>query len=129
MQIRRWNENKVNTELAAELAEACEIHPFLSLMLTSKGLDTPEQIFSFLVGDEEEIDPFSYVDMEEAVHRVRRAIDEKQRVLVYGDYDTDGITSTVLLYTYLKRMGVDVLYRIPLRDEGYGLHKDRLIGL
>lgn len=126
MQIRRWNEKKVNTELAAELAEACEIHPFLSLMLTSKGLDTPEQIFAFLVGNEEEIDPFSYVDMEEAVHRVQRAIDEKQRVLVYGDYDTDGITSTVLLYTYLKRMGVDVLYRIPLREEGYGLHSETI---
>lgn len=126
MQIRRWNENKVNTELAAELAEACEIHPFLSLMLTSKGLDTQEQIFAFLVGNEEEIDPFSYADMEEAVHRVRRAIDEKQRVLVYGDYDTDGITSTVLLYTYLKRVGVDVLYRIPLREEGYGLHSETI---
>lgn len=126
MQIRRWNEKKVNTELAAELAEACEIHPFLSLMLTSKGLDTPEQIFAFLVGNEEEIDPFSYVDMEEAVHRVQRAIDEKQRVLIYGDYDTDGITSTVLLYTYLKRMGVDVLYRIPLREEGYGLHSETI---
>ena len=126
MQIRRWNENKVNTELAAELAEACEIHPFLSLMLTSRGMDTPEQIFDFLVGQEEEIDPFSYVDMETAVERVRRAIDEHQRVMIYGDYDTDGITATVLLYTYLKRLGADVLYRIPLRDEGYGLHSETI---
>ena len=44
MQIRRWNEQKLDTTLAAELAEACEIHPFLSLMLTSRGLTTPEQI-------------------------------------------------------------------------------------
>ena len=50
MQIRRWNENKPNTELAAELAEACEIHPFLSLMLVARGIDTPEQVFGFLVG-------------------------------------------------------------------------------
>ena len=78
MQIRRWNETKPNTALAAELAEACEIHPFLSLMLTSRGLDTPEQIFSFLVGIEEEIDPYSFADMEPAVQRIRRALDESR---------------------------------------------------
>lgn len=126
MQIRRWNEKKPNTELAAELAELCEIHPFLSLLLTARGWDTPEQVFAFLVGQEEEVDPFAYVDMERAVRRIQRAIDEKQRVLVYGDYDTDGITATVLLYTYLKQAGVDVLYRIPLRDEGYGLHAESI---
>lgn len=126
MQIRRWNENKPNTELAAELAEACEIHPFLSLMLVARGLDTPEQIFAFLVGQEEELDPFAYADMEMAVERVQYALDEHQRILVYGDYDTDGITATVLLYTYLKRAGADVLYRIPLREEGYGLHSETI---
>lgn len=124
MQIRRWNERKPNTELAAELAELCEIHPFLSLLLTAKDLSTPEQIFDFLVGQEEEIDPFAYMDMEAAVERIQKAMDHAQRILVYGDYDPDGITATVLLYTYLKQMGADVLYRIPLRDEGYGLHKD-----
>lgn len=126
MQIRRWNEKKPNTELAAELAEACEIHPFLSLMLVSKGLDTPDQIFAFLVGQEEEVDPFAYIDMEIAAERVQRAMDEHQRILIYGDYDTDGITATVLLYTYLKRAGADVLYRIPLREEGYGLHHETI---
>lgn len=122
MQIRRWNKQKPNKDLAAELAAACEIHPYLALMLTARGVDTPEAVFSFLVGQEEEIDPYSYIDMDVAVDRVQRAIDEHQRVLIYGDYDTDGITATVLLYTYLKQAGVDVLYRIPLRDEGYGLN-------
>ena len=124
MQIRRWNKQQPNMDLAAELAAACEIHPYLALMLTARGIDTPDAVFSFLVGQEEEIDPYSYIDMEAAVERVRRAIDEHQRVLVYGDYDTDGITATVLLYTYLKQVGVDVLYRIPLRDEGYGLRSE-----
>ena len=126
MQIRRWNEKKPNTELAAELAELCEIHPFLSLMLTARGWDTPEQVYAFLIGQDEEVDPFAYVDMDRAVERIQRAIDEKQRVLVYGDYDTDGITATVLLYTYLKQAGVDVLYRLPLREEGYGLHAESI---
>ena len=127
MQIRRWNEAKPDTALAAELAEACEIHPFLSLMLTARGLDTPEQIFSFIIGQEEEVDPFAFADMEQAVERLQRAISERQRVLIYGDYDVDGITATVLLYTYLKRKGVDVQYRVPLREEGYGMHPETIL--
>lgn len=127
MQIRRWNEAKLNTALAAELAEACEIHPFLSLMLTAQGMETPEQIFTYIIGQEEELDPFSFADMEAAVERIRHALSQKQRILIYGDYDVDGITSTVLLYTYLKEKGADVRYRVPLRDEGYGMHSDTVL--
>lgn len=126
MQIRRWDEAKPDTTLAAELAEACEIHPFLALMLTAQGMETPEQIFEFITGYEEEIDPFSFADMELAVNRIRRAIDNKEKVLIYGDYDVDGMTATALLYTYLKKLGVDVLYRIPLRFEGYGMHPESI---
>ena len=127
MQIRRWIEQKPNTALAAELAEACEIHPFLALMLTAMGMDTPEQVFSYIVGYEEEVDPFSFADMEKAVDRIRYAIEHKQKVLVYGDYDVDGITSTALLYTYLRQKGVDALYRLPNREEGYGMHSESVL--
>ena len=127
MQIRRWNEQKPDIALAAELAEACEIHPFLSLMLTSRGLTTPEQIYEFIVGYEEEVDPFSFADMQKAVDAILNALENGHRILVYGDYDVDGITSTVLLYDYLKRQGADVLYRIPSRDEGYGVHQDTIL--
>lgn len=126
MQIKRWNENKPDTSLAAELAEACEIHPFLSLMLTSRGLTTPEQIFEYIVGYEEEVDPFSFADMQDAVDNINEAINNHQKILVYGDYDVDGITSTVLLYDYFKKQGADVLYRIPTREEGYGVHEDTI---
>ena len=126
MQIRRWNEQKPDIDLAAELAEACEIHPFLSLMLTSRGLTTAEQIFEYIVGYEDEVDPFSFADMQKAVDEIKNAIEQGQKILVYGDYDVDGITSTVLLYDYFKKHGADVLYRIPTRDEGYGVHIDTL---
>lgn len=122
MLVRRWNVAPLNTDLAAELSELCEISPFLSLLLTSRGLDTPEQIYAFLAGQEEEIDPFDFVDMHEAVARIREALEKKERILVYGDYDVDGITATALLYTYLRDQGADVLYRLPDREEGYGLH-------
>lgn len=124
MQIRRWDEAKPDTILAAELAEACEIHPFLSLMLTAQGLDTPEQIFQYITGYEDAVDPYSFADMEAAVERIRRAIDDGEKVLIYGDYDVDGMTATALLYSYLQKKGVDVLYRLPLRDEGYGIHPE-----
>ncbi|MBQ8684369.1 MAG: single-stranded-DNA-specific exonuclease RecJ [Clostridia bacterium] len=126
MLIKRWNVSPLDTDLAAELAEACEIHPFLSLLLTSRGMDTPEQVFSFLVGQEEEVDPFSFADMELAVDRIRQALEQKERILVYGDYDVDGITATALLVTYLRQQGGDVLYRIPTREEGYGLHQETI---
>ena len=126
MQIRRWNEQKPDTNLAAELAEACEIHPFLALMLTARGLTTPEQIFEFIVGYEEEVDPFSFADMQAAVDIINNAIETGKKILVYGDYDVDGITSTVLLYDYFKKQGADVLYYIPTREEGYGLHWDAI---
>lgn len=126
MQIRKWNEQKPDTTLAAQLAEACEIHPFLSLMLTSRGLTTPEQIFEYIVGYEEEVDPFSFADMQNAVDAINAAIENQQKILVYGDYDVDGITSTVLLYDYFQKQGADVLYRIPTREEGYGVHEDTI---
>lgn len=126
MQVRRWNEQKPDTNLAAELAEACEIHPFLSLMLTSRGLTSPEQIFEYIVGYDEEVDPFSFADMQRAVDEIKGAIECGQKILVYGDYDVDGITSTVLLYDYFKKQGADVLYRIPTRDEGYGVHRETI---
>lgn len=124
MHIRRWNEAKLNTALAAELAEACEIHPFLSLMLTAQGVETPEQVLAYIMGTEEEIDSYAFPDMEAAVARIHRAVAQKERVLIYGDYDVDGITATVLLLTYLQKQGVDATYRIPTREEGYGLHSD-----
>ncbi len=122
MYIKQWHMAPLDTALAAELSEACEINPFLALLLTTRGFDTPEQIFSFIAGQEEEVDPFDFADMDKAVARIRQALEKGEKILVYGDYDVDGITATVLLYTYLRRQGADVSYRLPSREEGYGLH-------
>ncbi len=123
MFLKRWNYVQPDTVLASELAETCEINPVLALLLTTRGITTPEEVFSFLAGQEEEADPFAFADMEAAVERISRALQAHEKILVYGDYDVDGITSTVLLYTYLRRQGADVVYRVPTRDEGYGLHE------
>ena len=108
MFLKRWNYVQPDTVLASELAETCEINPILALLLTTRGITTPEEVFSFLAGQEEEADPFAFADMEAAAARITRAIETHEKILVYGDYDVDGITSTVLLYTYLRRQGADV---------------------
>ncbi len=123
MFIKQWKYEQPNTALASELAETCEINPILSLLLTTRGITTPEEVFSYLVGQDEEADPFDFADMGEAVKRINRALEAHEKILVYGDYDVDGITATVLLYTYLRRRGADVVYRVPTREEGYGLHE------
>lgn len=67
-------------------------------------------------------DPMLLSGMEAAVARIHRAIDDGERIAVFGDYDVDGVTATALLYTYLDSAGADVYYKLPSRDDdGYGL--------
>lgn len=122
MRIKRWKISPLDKNIAAELAEACELHPFLSLMLSAQGISSPEEAMAFLTGQEEEVDPYSFADMEAAVDRIARALDAHEKILVFGDYDVDGITAAILVYTYLRDRGADVSYRIPHRQDGYGMH-------
>lgn len=123
MRIKRWNVADLDKNIAAELAEACELHPFLSLLLTAQGVSSPEEAMAFLAGQDESADPFSLADMDAAVDRIERALEAHEKILVFGDYDVDGITATILVYTYLRDRGADVSYRIPWRKDGYGMHE------
>lgn len=123
MAYKRWTYTELDKELAGELSAECGLDPLLCLLLTGRGITAPDEAMDFLVGNELQCDPFSYIDMDAAVDRVQRAIDEGESIAVYGDYDADGITATVLLYSYLRIKGARVIYRLPRRDgEGYGLH-------
>ncbi len=74
--------------------------------------------------------PFELVDMDRAAERINDAIDSGQKITVYGDYDADGVTATVILYSYLEAMGAEVNYYIPSREsEGYGLNLDAIQAL
>lgn len=95
-----------------------------SAVLKARGLEEPEAARAFLEEAGPLYDPMLLPDMDKAVERVRRAIDGGEKILVYGDYDCDGVTATVLLYDYLENAGADVLYYIPEREgEGYGLNQ------
>ena len=97
-------------------------------LLKNRNLDTEEKQRSFFKGDLSNLhDPFLFKDMKKAVDRIRKAIDDKEKIMIFGDYDVDGITSTVILYDFLKRVGSDVYYTLPNREkDGYGL-KDYFI--
>lgn len=123
-EFRRWILPDLDKEAAALLAEEAGLDPFLTLMLSLRGITDVEEALEFLTGWDLTADPLDFADIDKAAARIRLAIDSGERILVYGDYDADGVTSTVLLYSYLKEKGADVLYMLPEREgEGYGLHK------
>jgi single-stranded-DNA-specific exonuclease len=92
-------------------------------ILHNRGCDTPEAIEKFFAPSLSDLyDPFLMSDMEKAVDRITRAIRDKEKILIHGDYDTDGITGAALLISNLRKFGAVVSYYIPRRlEEGYGL--------
>ena len=95
---------------------------FLAMLLEIRGFAEEGEIRDLLSG-EQLSDPFLMKDMDKAVERIHRAIEDFERIAVYGDYDADGVTATSILFTYLEAVGADVMYYIPQREgEGYGMN-------
>ena len=123
MRFNKWEITQVNKEIAGKLAEECNIEPFLALMAYSRGYTDEFALDEFLSRDVPDFDPFEFPDMEIGAKRVNDAIKNGEKILIYGDYDCDGVTSTALLYLFFKNMGADVSYYIPSRtNEGYGMN-------
>ncbi len=110
-------------EKARALADELSISPILADILVRRSIDTFEKARSFFRPDISNLhDPFLMLGMDRAVERVLQAIRNKERILVYGDYDVDGTNGTTLLWTFFRSIGGDVTYFIPDRQrEGYGL--------
>ena len=105
--------------------------PLRAVLLALRGYADPVQARAFLSGgDQCAFDPMLLQDMDKAVARIRTAIERRENVAVFGDYDVDGITSTCVLTDYLRRQGVPVHPYIPDRiEEGYGLNMDAITNL
>ena len=97
-------------------------------LLNNRNIEGEEALNHFLNADLSHLhDPFLMKGMKEGVDRIRVAVENNENILVFGDYDVDGITSTVLVYEFLKNIGANVSYQIPHREkDGYGL-KDYFI--
>lgn len=122
MNYRAWQIQRPEEPRARSLAGAIGAPVLLARVLLARGLDTPEKAMTLLMGSEPLSDPFLLKDMDKAVERILRAVDAEESVVIYGDYDVDGITATALLYEYLRGMGANVRCMLPSREgEGYGL--------
>lgn len=100
------------------------ITPLTAAVLASRGLDDPKAAHAFLEPETSLVDPFALCDMDRAVERVALALQQGEKICVYGDYDVDGITATCLLFDYLSSLSADVMHYIPSRlEEGYGLNR------
>ena len=118
-----WHHLPCNDENAAALAASLGVHPVIARLLCMRGLGDAAEATRFLNPSLEHLhDPFKLADMSRAVERLERALAQHERIAIHGDYDVDGITSTVILRRALEMLGGDVVHFIPerLRD-GYGL--------
>ncbi|MBN1385076.1 MAG: single-stranded-DNA-specific exonuclease RecJ [Elusimicrobia bacterium] len=121
--MKKWKIQENNSIVINELCNQTGYSNILISLLVQKGIKTPHEIEKFINPRISDLyNPFLFNDMEKAVDRIKRAIKDKEKILIYGDRDVDGITSTNIAFLYLKELGADVLWYVPL-DEGYGLHK------
>ncbi|WP_326522299.1 single-stranded-DNA-specific exonuclease RecJ [Faecalispora sporosphaeroides] len=123
LRLKKWLVSPLNKERAAQIAEEYGLPFFLAMMLEIRGAHRRDQIEELLGERSELSDPFLTADMQKAAQRIRRALDNFEKIAIYGDYDADGVTATAILYSYLESCGGNVMYYIPEREgEGYGLN-------
>ena len=127
MNIKKWSVSPLDKARAAKIAEEMQYPSFLAMMLEIRGFHTKDDIDALFDVSKSFADPFLMKDMDCAVARIQRAIENFETICVYGDYDADGVTSTAMLYSYLESCGANVMFYIPLREqEGYGLNLEAL---
>lgn len=120
---RNWLVSKTNPEFLRYLSKKASVSPVLIQVLVNRGIRDAVSIKNFLNPCISDLhDPFLMPDMEYAVIRLKKAVEKNETVFVHGDYDADGITSTALLVSALRKLGLRVFYHIPNRIiEGYGI--------
>ncbi|HPE36270.1 MAG TPA: single-stranded-DNA-specific exonuclease RecJ, partial [Spirochaetales bacterium] len=120
----RWRKRDVAPQAIRDLAERYGLPLLDASILARRGVTDPADILYFLEDDLRFLhNPFLFGGMEDAVDRVLLAVDEEEKVLVFGDRDTDGVTSTALLVEALRGLGLDTRYRLPSEEEKYGLSR------
>lgn len=122
MGYKKWVFPNVDKQLVSELADDCGLDPLVVFIACSRGMFDAYEIEQFISKEPEYSDPYDYSGISEAVERINIAIESDEKVLIFGDYDCDGVTATAILVKYLKSRGLNVSYKIPHRlDDGYGI--------
>lgn len=122
-----WNLRKYDKEEISRYCDKYKMSEILAKLLISRGVGIQDVDKYINVSLNNLYDPFLMKDMEKTVERILIAKENNEKVVIYGDYDVDGVTSITVLYNFLKELGIDVSYYLPDRmEEGYGLNKDAL---
>ena len=125
--MKKWVLRRSDSKKALELTTKYGLDPLLAYVLTARGITEQQDLKDYFSSSGELSDPFEIKDMDKAVERIQSAIENGEQICIYGDYDADGVTSTVILYNYLTALGAMVDYYIPEREgEGYGMHREAL---
>ncbi len=118
----KWDKPDIDRDLVRAFSSRFDIDMLTASIMVRRGITLPGDILFYLETDIRYLhNPFLFVDMDLVVRRLNQAIEEKERAVIFGDRDVDGITSTVLLYESLLEKGVDVSWRLPRGDDPYGL--------
>ena len=121
--MRKWVERQVDLNQVNHLIAELDIHRILARILVGRGVDSPEKAKNYLEPALDQLpDPEALAGMTEACRRLGKALVEGEKIGVFGDYDVDGVTSSVILSEFLERLGASVAVTLPNRlTEGYGL--------
>ncbi len=122
----RWKAHpKLNDQKVAQLATLINVSPTIATLLLQRGIETFDQAKKFFRPQLTDLyDPFLMKDMDKAVARIQGALDIRERIMIYGDYDVDGTTSVSTVFSFFRKMTDNIEYYIPDRyKEGYGVSK------
>ena len=118
----KWVKKPVTKQQIEPLCNSFNISPLLASVFVRRGITEGRDLLYYLEDDLRfQHSPFCFNSMEDAVERIMQAKEEGEKVLIFGDSDVDGISSTAILYEELVKLGIDVSWRLPLEDDGYGL--------
>lgn len=125
---KKWECYEIDEKSLKEFMKKYNLNEILSRVLINKGITKKDDIDLFMNPTRKDFhDPFLMPDMKITVDRILKAIDDKEKIIIYGDYDADGITSITVLKSFLEERGLEVASYIPNRlDEGYGLNKEAI---
>lgn len=125
MGLVKWILPNTDPDASQAIANKLGLPSFVADILVARGLNSSQAVQEFLSDETTLSSPFEIIDMDKACARIEQALENEERIAIYGDYDADGITATAMLYLYLESSGADVTYYIPSReDEGYGMNRE-----
>lgn len=125
---KKWTLKHKGKVKETELSKKINISPEISQILNNRGINDEKDAEIFMNPSLEYLrDPFLMKDMKKATERIKKAIENKEKIYIYGDYDVDGVSSTSILYIYFKSIDYPVKYYIPNRlEEGYGINEEAI---